>query len=488
MTISFDQIPSLRVPFVGAEFNSSQASQGPALLSYRALLVGQKIAAGTGVANTVYRVTSVDQVIALAGRGSLLHRMAIGWFASNTFTELWIAILSDDGAGVAAAGTIVVSGPATAAGTIALYLGGVRLTVAVANGDTANTIASAINTAINAATDLPVTSAVVTNTVTVTFRHKGLTGNEFNIRHSYRDNEALPAGAGLVITQLASGTTAPALTTLIANLGETWYHVIAHPYTDATSLTEIENELSSRFGPLRMIDGVAVTSKAGTFATLTTLGAGRNSQHSVIMAQAGENPLTPPWEYAAETAALIAKYGAIDPARPFQTLQYRNALPPAEIDLFTISERNQLLFSGIGASKVSGGACQIDRPITTYRLNAAGSPDTAYLDVTTMLTLAYLRYSFRVRMQTRYPRHKLASDGTRFGPGQAVMTPKLGKAEAVGWFRQMESLGLVEGFDQFKQDLVVERDATDPNRLNFLLPPDLINQLVVQAAQIAFRL
>ena len=37
-------------------------------------------------------------------------------------------------------------------------------------------------------------------------------------------------------------------------------------------------------------------------------------------------------------------------------------------------------------------------------------------------------------------------------------------------------------------DLVVERDQSDPNRLNFLLPPDLINQLMVTAASLQFRL
>ena len=488
MTISFNSIPSnLRVPFVAAEFDASQANQGPSLLSYKALIVGQKIAAGSGVANTVYRVTSADDVIPLAGRGSMLHRQAIAWFKSNTITEVWIAILSDDGAGVAAVGTITVTGPATAAGTISLYMGGELVTVAVASGDVQDTIATAIGAAINANADLPVTASVATNVVTVTARHKGLSGNEYNMRVNYVFGEALPAGVSLAFVQLTGGTTSPVLSTLIANLGDTWYNVIAHPYTDATSLTAIENEMSSRFGPMRMIDGVAVTSKAGSFATLSALGSGRNSQHSAIFAQPGEVPLTWSPEHGAETAALIARYGAIDPARPFQTLPYRHSLPPADIDLFTLTERNLLLYDGIATSRVSVTTCQIDRAITTFQTNSTGAPDTSYLDVTTVLTLMYLRYSFRVRMQSKYPRHKLANDGTRFGAGQAIMTPKLGKAEAVGWFRQMEELGLVENFDQFKADLVVERNAADPNRLDFLLPPDLINQLIVTAAQIAFR-
>jgi len=493
MPISFNSIPSnLRVPFVAVEFDASKASQGPALLAYRAILIGQKLAAGTQAANTLVKVTSADQVLTLAGRGSMLHRQAIGWFASNRITETWIGVLADDAGGVAATGTIVVTGPATAAGTIALYLGGERVTVAVASGDASTAIATAIAAAINANLDLPATAAAVTSTVTITFRHKGLVGNSYDVRHSYRDGETLPTGVGLTITAVGgviAGTVNPTLTSLIAAMGDLWFQVWTHPYTDATSLTAIEAELTSRWGPMRMIDGVAVTSAAGTFSSLTSLGSGRNSKHSVIVAQPGINPVTPPMEFAAEVAAVAARYGSIDPARPFQTLPLARALPPIEADLFDLTERNLLLFDGIATTKYAGaGVVQLERIITTYQLSPGGADDTAYLDATTLLTLMYLRYSFRVRMIAKYPRHKLANDGTRFGSGQAVMTPKLGRAEAVSWFRQMEELGLVESFDQFKTDLVVERSATDPNRLDFLLPPDLINQLIVTGAQIAFRL
>ena len=55
-------------------------------------------------------------------------------------------------------------------------------------------------------------------------------------------------------------------------------------------------------------------------------------------------------------------------------------------------------------------------------------------------------------------------------------------------FGTWEEKGLVEGIDRFKADLVVERNASDPNRLDFLLTPDLINQFIVGAAKIAFIL
>jgi phage tail sheath gpL-like len=245
--------------------------------------------------------------------------------------------------------------------------------------------------------------------------------------------------------------------------------------------------MASRFGPLRMIDGVAFTAKNDSVANLGTLGDGRNSPHSSIVAT-NHSP-TPPFEYAAHVAGVAALYGNADPARPFQTLSLSWVKAPAESDLFTIEERNLLLFDGISTTRVAaGGVVQIERLCTTYKTNAAGSADTSYYDVTTMLTLLYARYSFRNKLQTKYPRHKVANDGVRVGAGQAVVTPKSLKAEALLWFRELESLGLFENFDQFKTDLVVERNEIDPNRVDFLLPPDLINQFVIGAAKIQHRL
>lgn len=56
------------------------------------------------------------------------------------------------------------------------------------------------------------------------------------------------------------------------------------------------------------------------------------------------------------------------------------------------------------------------------------------------------------------------------------------------WCRQLERAGIVENYELFKQYLVVERDASDPNRLNTLFPPDYVNQLRVFAVVNQFRL
>lgn len=491
--VSFQQVPNnLRIPFAAVEFNAQNATQGPALLPYSGLLIGQKLNTGSAAQDTVVQCVSVADAITKAGRGSMLHRMAIGWFASNESTPLWLGVLADASGGVQATGTIVVTGPATATGTIALYLGGVRLAIGVNIGDAAATIATNIAAAITAALDLPVTAGATTATVTITFRHKGVVGNTYDVRANFNAGEVLPTGVGLTITALGAvvaGTSNPPLTNLIAAMASLWTQVWAHPYTDATSLTASETELVARSGPMRQQQAIAITSASGSFSTLTTLGVGRNSPNSSIVAQDGQAPLTPPMEFAAEVAALVAFYGAQDPARPFQTLAMSNAIGGAITDQWPPLERNQFLFSGISTTKaVVGGGVQLDRMITTYETSPSGAADVSYLDVTTMLTLLYLRYSFATRFQTKYPRHKLADDGTRFGSGQAVITPMLAAAEAVTWFDDMMDLGLVEDPDEFKNNLVVVRNSQDQNRLDFLLPPNLINGLIVVAAQIQFLL
>lgn len=490
--MNFNSIPSnLRLPSVLAEFDSSRASSGPALMPYRALIIGQKTSAGTATANTVVRVTNADQAATYGGAGSMLHRMAIAWFKSNKSTEVYLGVLDDNGAGVLATKTLVLAGTATAAGTIYLYIGGERFEIAVASGTAHTAVVTAIEAALDAAVTtrgLPVITSSATDTVTFTAKNKGTVGQDLDVRLNYHYGEALPAGITATIANAVSGATNPVLTSLIAALGDIQYHVIANPYTDATSLSALEVELASRFGPTRMVDGVAIASAVGSNSVLGTLGDTRNSPHSLIVAQPGETPITPPTEFAAEVAALVALHGAADPARPFQTLAMTHAQAPAEADRFTDAERNLMLYDGVATTKATQtGQVQLERLVTTSQRNAAGSADTAYLDVTTLLTLMYMRYSFRARILSAFPRHKLADDGTRFGSGQAVVTPKIAKGEALAWARQMEELGLLEDFDGFKTDLVVERNVSDPNRLDFILPPNLVNGFVVGAVSIQFK-
>lgn len=486
--ISFNAIPvGIRTPGAYVEIDATRATNGLTPGLNRVLLIGQRLAVGTVAALTPTPVTEAGQADGYFGRGSHLARMARALKAADRLVEVVAIALDDAGGSTAATGTITVTGPATAAGTIALMIAGQRVAVGVASGATANTIATAIGAAINAALDLPVTAGVAAAVVTLTARNKGTGGAEIDVRHSYFQGEALPTGVALAIVAMAGGATDPDYATIWPVIGDAPYSAIAIGTATSAIIAACKTELDSRFAPDRALDAFLWGAKPGTQGTLAAFGSALNSQLVSIMGT-GKSP-SPPWEWAASMAGIGNASGNIDPARPLQTLSLPGIIGPIESQRLTRAERELLLKDGISTYKVDpDGTVRIERAITTYQLNAAGVDDTAYLDVETVRTLTYLRQAVRTRISLKYPRHKLAGDDVRFGPGQAIVTPKILRAELIALFRELEEAGLVENLDQFIGDLIVERNATDPNRVDALIPPDIVNQFRIFAGQIQFRL
>lgn len=489
MAVSFNSIPSTqRVPLVYIEFDNTRAVVGTPPIPHKVLVIGQRLATGTVAAGVPTRITHAAQAEASFGRGSMLSGMFNALKQANRHTETWAIALDDDVAAVSATGTVTVTGTATASGTVYLYVGGQRVKAGVTAGDVQDTVAANIANAINAETALPVSAAVnatITNQVDITCRWAGESGNDIDLRSNYYTGETTPAGVTLAFGAMSGGTTNPDVGTAIAAMGTEWWNSIVMPYTDAANLAALELELNDRWGPLKMIDGIAFTAFRGTHAATGTFGAGRNA-HLVTCMGTGESP-TAPYVWAAVNAAVAAASISIDPARPLQTLPLPGVLPPALDRRWTLDERNLLLYDGIATFSVdAGGQVLIERQITTYQKNAYGVDDPSYLDVNTPATLSYIRYATRARITQKFPRHKLADDGTNYAPGQAIVTPSVIRAELLALFREMEEQGLVENFDQYKTDLLVERNAVDRNRIDVLSPPDLVNQFRVFAEQIQF--
>lgn len=486
--ISFKSIPaSIRTPGQHIEFDSSRAVSGLPAIVNRVLIVGQQLAAGAADALTIQPVTEAGKAVELFGRGSMLARMVAAYLAADRYSEVHAIALDDAAGATKAEGTITVTGPATAAGTIALMVAGVRLAIGVAAADTANTVAAAITAAINAAEDLPVTAAAVAAEVTVTARNAGTAGNSIDLRHSHYAGEALPAGIALAIVAMADGATDPDIDDIWPVIGDTAYRTLVVGSINAGSYAKIKAELDDRWGAARMLETVAYAAASGTQGTLAALGAGFNSELVSVLGT-GASPSWPV-EAAAIYAAACGYYSAIDPARPLQTLVLTGMVAPKIEDQFTRAQRELLLKDGIATFTADrDGTCRIERAITTYQTDAFDLEDVSFLDLETVATLGYLRASLRARIAQKFPRYKLADDDTRYGAGQAIVTPGVIRAEIIALAREWEEAGLVEGLDQFGADLIVERDAGDPNRINALIPPDIVNQFRSFAAAIQFRL
>lgn len=489
--ITFNEIPvDIRTPGQYIEIDNSNAVNGIPVQQRRILIMGQKLAAGTGTVLTPYQISSKSAAEELAGRGSIAHLMAAAALDANANTNLWLILVNDDGAAVDAAGTLTFSGAVTSAGTLHLYVAGRLIKIAVAASEASATTAANVAAAINAKTDLPISAAVNggDNTVVdLTARNGGECGNDIDVRVNYQTGEFLPKGLVVDISALAGGSGNPDITTILTVIDDEHYHSFVTPWTDTTNMAALETELGTRFTALVNISGHAYAGVNANHAGLTTYGSARNSAHSSVIGI--NNSPTPPWIWASVFGNVAHYYLGIDPARPLQTLSLPGVSAPIETDRFNRNERDLLLHDGISTFTVDqGGNVFIERAITTYQTNAASVEDTSYLDINTVETVNYIRYAVAARIALQFPRFKLADDGTRSNPGQSVATPSLIRGELISLFRDLEDAGIVENFDQFKDDLIVVRSTSDPNRINCVFPPDLVNQFRVFAAAVRFEL
>lgn len=486
MSISFNAIPiDIRTPGHYIEFDPTRAMQGLPVVRHRVLLISQR---GLAHWNIPMQITSAAHADKLFGPYTIMADMARAFKAANPYTELWGVGLSAAGGATLATGTITFAGTATASGSITFHIAGRPFVVPVASGETAATLALRLKTLINADTFSIVTATQAAEVVTVTAAANGETGNYIDMRFGYHATDGLglvPGITSVTIVPMSGGAGNPDITPALNAVGDTHFQTVVMPYLDELNVGRLTNWLADRFGPMVQKEGHAVLGHTGGMTGAQTLGNAYNSPHLTII-PGGKSP-TNPWVWAAQVAAADAYEP--DPARPRQTLPLPSCLPPEMAEQWTREERNVLLYDGCSTYTVQpGNAVQIERLITTYKTNAQGAEDTAYLDIETMRTIAYLRYTVRNRIATRYPRHKLANDGTQYGPGQAIVTPSVIRAELCALFREWESAGLAEGFDQFKRDLIVERNASDPNRVDAVIPPDVVNQFRVFAAAVQFRL
>lgn len=493
MTISYNEIPkNQRVPLVWCEIDPSRATRNAAAMPYAVLILGHSLTSADGVPQ---RVTSAAQAARLFGAGSLLAAQAKAWFKANTTTETYFLPVAEP-QGAAAGLTLTFGGEAASGGTIYLYIGTQRLSAYVAPGATAREAAEALAAAIALDGAFTAEAAADSPALTVKAPHKGTYANGLMIRLGYYQGEDLPEGlsvsfggsqgapgsptpdyeisaalAGVVafhgendparpfqsltipgmlpprkgtFGRMTGGGGVPDLLPVFADLGDTHYHLMVTPWTDDATLAVFKDLAKDRWHALTEKPTQVICAAHGGHSALGALGHRHNSPHLTVLGTGGP---------------------------------------------FTAQENNLLLSDGISTYMANAdGGCNIQRLITTYKENAWGAEDTAYLDLNTPLTLTYLRRSYKVWMSRVFPRHKLCSDDTNFGFGQAMATPNMIKGETLAWFDAMERLGLVENLNQFKKDLIVERNKDDSCRVDVYLPPDIVNQLRVLAVQLGFRL
>ena len=464
--IAFNNLPaSIRKPGKYFEFNTSTAVRTLPGNLQKTLIVGQRLAMGSVVANTPVDVFSDVDAATFFGRGSIAHLMARSALQANNYLALTMIALDDAGGSIAAAGTVTLTGPATGGGSLVLNVGDQQVVIAVSAADTPTIIAADLVAQIGKQPDLPVTASAVAGVVTLAAKNKGTLGNAIKFSAS-----TTAAGVTAAVVARAGGATDPAIATALATVFAAGHNVIITAWNDTVNLTALRTHLDNVSGPLEQRGAIGIYAHTGTLAQATTLAASINSGRisGYLLPSAYEQS----FEVAAAYGAVVASEE--DPARPLNTLPLTGIMAIPLVNRLGRVEQENCLYNGVSPSEVGPGEkVQIVRAITTYMLDPQGVPDISMLDLTTIRTLDYVRKACRERISLRFPRDKLSA-----------RTADKVRSELLDVLYKLEELEIVQNVDQWKSGLIVERDLQDPNRLDAKIPTNVVNGLHVFAGRI----
>ena len=484
------------LPLFWATVDGSMA--GRASAGQPALIVGHPLALGIAMPNKPIACKSLANAKQLFGEGSMLERMVARFLDNNDTSEFWCMAIPQPTASIAATGSITLAvASGLQSGILSTYIAGYGCPIVVYQTDTVAGIATRLAAAINAMGILPVVAAVDgsnTGKVNLTSKWQGLTTNDIKLGFNQLGlygGEALPVGLTPTTVAMAGGAGTPDHTAAIAAIASKQFFTAAMPFTDTASLkvwdAEFGFKAGGRWSFIRQQYGWILNYARFSYSDAMVWGPAQNSAVISTMALETTSP-TPVWEWTAGYAGQAAAALLDDAARPLQSLEIAGCAPAPVETRFAPGELNDLQNNGFAVQGVapSGNAVILCERLQ-YQENSFGQSDNAFAFITDLSNLAALLTRMKSAITTKFPRHKLAKDGTRFGPGQKILTPKMGLAELVSEARASEYDGLLQDVDTFKKLVRVEIDPDNQNRLNVLYPPNIMGGLRQFAVLAQFR-
>lgn len=416
----------------------------------KVLFIGQKTATGTATAGTlVQSIGNANEQDTLFGIDSMLAGMIRAAKKYNKTTRMDAIVLDDNAAGTQATGTFVITGPATAAGTIKFVVGSRKnhtYSIPVATGDTATVIGDALVALITADTKSPFSSANVIGTVTITAANKGLIGNFFGLEVVLPDGGI--AGIGVTVTEMMGGNLDPVLTTVFSLVDNIRYQTVIFPETYLQQSVSVDF-LNDRFntGTDKLLDGVGIAFLTDTFANFLTDTTALNSQNYTLFPNRkvdktgyrGSALFEINYDAASQFGSVRAKrltdgtdisdlvIGSNDSRDRvggihISTLPYHNTpfknLSLIDLDeIWTDSERDELKDKGWGivGNNVANSEVIADDIVTRYKTDSAGDPDLSFKFLNYVDQSETVRDVYHTELKSAYRQFRLTEGNLKVG-------------------------------------------------------------------------
>ncbi len=422
-------------PRVTANILSAQTAQTPDERSI--LVIGQKNGGTATSGALVEGLISESESNEAFGRNSQIAKALRAVFKSLDISRIKPNVsaisLDNNGAGVAATGTVAFTGTnAPEAGTITVYIDNAdsgKYEIAVSNLDTPTIIGDALVAAITANPDSPVTAVNTTGSVALTAVNDGTQGNTIGLKF-----EGAVAGITTTLTGFAGGATDPVLTTLFDPVVDKRYTSIVYPaewgITTLTDFTEPRFNVDDN-----VLDGVGIVSVTDTYSNINvaldalnqkTLAYIANKLNADTDHKGGaifESPIVIAAQAAsyrelrltvnANTSSIVTNgqgtggffFGGI----PYHNTPFFN-LPTIETgDDFTNAEANELETSGgwLLRNNPTNTVIISNEAVTTYKTDVLGNPDSTFKFLNFVDTLSIVREYIFNNLKADFNQHIL---------------------------------------------------------------------------------
>lgn len=386
---------------VGSSVKNVQFKPAAEVVPRKILIIGtgDPTTEASNPLDTPVLVTSAEDVGAKTGFGFMLHRLAVQAFKGSNGIETWIIQQAENGA--QAAGDIDFTGSTgVLAGTLALYIAGLSVPVAIATGTSADDIAIAVAAAINADSDLPVTAVVngvTTAQVDITAKSEGLFwGDEISIKLNIKAGDETPTGITSAITTMTGGSGTPDISTALDSLGtgdganEAFFTDVVHGYGQVTTTLDAistyvgaGNDFIGLYDkvvhkPFRVLTGDVVTGSGGLSA-LVALGDGRKEDRANgVIAVPGS--ASHPSEISAIAIGNMARISNNRPEENYVNVLLDGIDPGDKADRWTseYNNRDTAVKAGASPTIVKSGAVYMQNVVTFYHPDSVPVTSNGY--------------------------------------------------------------------------------------------------------------
>lgn len=406
MSIQTNVPNSLNRPQDFHTFTFQRAGGALTNVPLRIALIGAKLTTGaTSTANTVYDLGSLvnadtDTLFGASSELALMCRQAAACAALFGRGPRVFAVPIGESAGVANVQTITCVGTATSTGNQTVRVAGRTFIVGVTLGDSQNTNAAAIASALKArAVELPVIVTVATNVVTLTHATKGVNGADIKVTVDQQI-----AGIVATVATTVAGTSVTDHQPAFDALAPLRYDGIACANHASADITEILADIAARWAASSKTWAFYTMGEMGTISTATALAAAANDKALSICSM--EGCLNTAGEMATTLAMLIW-------SRERPNASYDGAkvplYPPAAATIYTNTEVETAISAGLTAftavldssGSITQNLAKCERLITTHT-TLSGQPDILLRDIGIPRTAVALASQINVASAQRF--------------------------------------------------------------------------------------